>query len=116
MAENDQYLDRYRRQIRFAPLGEDGQRRLLASRVLVCGCGALGSVAADLLVRAGVVGAFNIRANPSATSVNGQGVSGMPAGLCVALGDRIVVHIPPPDDIVAPTSETLAKNEHLAAT
>jgi adenylyltransferase/sulfurtransferase len=47
-------LDRYRRQMRFEPLGEKGQRRLLASRVLVCGCGALGSVAADLLVRAGV--------------------------------------------------------------
>ena len=47
-------LDRYRRQVRFAPLGEEGQRRLMAARVLVCGCGALGSVAADLLVRAGV--------------------------------------------------------------
>jgi molybdopterin-synthase adenylyltransferase len=40
--------------MRFAPLGEDGQRALLNARVLVCGCGALGSVAADLLVRAGV--------------------------------------------------------------
>jgi molybdopterin/thiamine biosynthesis adenylyltransferase len=47
-------LSRYRRQMRFAPLGEDGQRVLLNARVLVCGCGALGSVAADLLVRAGV--------------------------------------------------------------
>jgi adenylyltransferase/sulfurtransferase len=51
---DDHELDRYRRQVRFAPLGEEGQRRLLAARVLVCGCGALGSVAADLLVRAGV--------------------------------------------------------------
>jgi adenylyltransferase/sulfurtransferase len=51
---DDQTLDRYRRQVRFAPLGEDGQRKLLAARALVCGCGALGSVAADLLVRAGV--------------------------------------------------------------
>jgi adenylyltransferase/sulfurtransferase len=50
----DANLDRYRRQMRFAPLGEAGQRRLLQSRVLVCGCGALGSVAADQLVRAGV--------------------------------------------------------------
>jgi adenylyltransferase/sulfurtransferase len=40
--------------MRFAPLGEEGQRRLLAARILVVGCGALGSVAADLLVRAGV--------------------------------------------------------------
>ncbi|MGE3775962.1 MAG: ThiF family adenylyltransferase [Pirellulaceae bacterium] len=47
-------LDRYARQMRFAPIGEAGQRRLLASRALVCGCGALGSVLANLLVRAGV--------------------------------------------------------------
>ncbi|HEX6963501.1 MAG TPA: ThiF family adenylyltransferase [Lacipirellula sp.] len=54
MNGEQQQLDRYRRQMRFAPLGEQGQRRLLASRVLVCGCGALGGVSADLLVRAGV--------------------------------------------------------------
>ena len=47
-------LDRYARQIRYAPLGEEGQRKLLASRVLVCGCGALGTVLASTLVRAGV--------------------------------------------------------------
>ena len=47
-------LDRYVRQMRYPPLGEEGQRRLVRSRVLVCGCGALGSVAANLLVRAGV--------------------------------------------------------------
>src|SRR5215510_414305 len=47
-------LDRYARQIRYAPIGEDGQRRLLASRVLICGCGALGSVIANTLARAGV--------------------------------------------------------------
>ena len=47
-------LDRYVRQMRYPPLGEGGQRRLLASRVLVCGCGALGSVMANTLVRAGV--------------------------------------------------------------
>jgi adenylyltransferase/sulfurtransferase len=47
-------LARYARQIRYAPLGEDGQRRLLASRALVCGCGALGSVIAETLVRSGV--------------------------------------------------------------
>lgn len=47
-------LARYARQIRFAPLGEHGQRRLMESRALVCGCGALGSFAANLLVRAGV--------------------------------------------------------------
>lgn len=47
-------LARYAKQTRFAPLGEAGQQRLLASRVLLCGCGALGSVIANTLVRAGV--------------------------------------------------------------
>ncbi len=47
-------LDRYVRQIRYAPLGENGQRRLTQGRALVCGCGALGSMLASLLVRAGV--------------------------------------------------------------
>lgn len=45
---------RYDRQTRFAQLGPEGQRRLAQGRVLVCGCGALGSVAAQWLVRAGV--------------------------------------------------------------
>ncbi|HEX8200588.1 MAG TPA: ThiF family adenylyltransferase, partial [Isosphaeraceae bacterium] len=47
-------LDRYSRQIRFFGLGEAGQRRLMASRVTLCGCGALGTVLANHLVRAGV--------------------------------------------------------------
>ena len=51
---NEKDLTRYNRQMRFAPLGEDGQRRLSAARALVCGCGALGSVSANLLARAGV--------------------------------------------------------------
>ncbi len=46
--------ERYSRQIRFAPLGADGQARLAAGRVAVVGCGALGSVVALSLVRAGV--------------------------------------------------------------
>ncbi|MES1213051.1 MAG: ThiF family adenylyltransferase, partial [Singulisphaera sp.] len=50
----DTDLARYIRQSRFAQLGEKGQRRLLSSRALVCGCGALGSVIANTLVRAGV--------------------------------------------------------------
>jgi molybdopterin-synthase adenylyltransferase len=45
---------RYARQVRFAPLGEEGQRRLSQGRALLCGCGALGSAIANLLVRAGV--------------------------------------------------------------
>jgi len=47
-------LDRYVRQMRYAPIGEEGQRRIGAGRVLLCGCGALGSVLANTLARAGV--------------------------------------------------------------
>jgi adenylyltransferase/sulfurtransferase len=47
-------LERYSRQVRFAPIGEEGQRRLLASHVAVVGCGALGSVQAEVLARAGI--------------------------------------------------------------
>jgi adenylyltransferase/sulfurtransferase len=46
--------DRYSRQIRFQPLGEQGQLRLLASRVAIVGCGALGCFHAGALARAGV--------------------------------------------------------------
>ncbi|HEY6041524.1 MAG TPA: ThiF family adenylyltransferase [Anaerolineae bacterium] len=45
---------RYLRQFIFAPLGEAGQEKLLAARVLLVGCGATGSVIANTLVRAGV--------------------------------------------------------------
>ena len=45
---------RYARQVRFPPLGEEGQRRLAQSRAMICGCGALGSAIANTLVRAGV--------------------------------------------------------------
>src|SRR6266480_7995580 len=54
MTEGQAQLDRYARQVRYPPLGEEGQRRLLAARVLLCGCGALGSVLANTLARAGV--------------------------------------------------------------
>lgn len=47
-------MDRYSKQVLFAGIGEAGQRRLLESRALLCGCGALGSVLAETLVRAGV--------------------------------------------------------------
>ena len=49
-----QNLDRYHRQMLLAGFGESGQRRLQDATVLLLGCGALGSVAADLLARAGV--------------------------------------------------------------
>ncbi len=45
--------DRYSRQVRFGPLGREGQDRLNASRVTLVGCGALGSMIANLLGRAG---------------------------------------------------------------
>ena len=47
-------LVRYHRQMLLPGFGEEGQRRLAESTVLLLGCGALGSVAADLLARAGV--------------------------------------------------------------
>src|SRR3984957_20067618 len=47
-------LERYSKQVLYAGIGEAGQRRLLASRRLLCGRGALGSVLAETLVRAGV--------------------------------------------------------------
>jgi adenylyltransferase/sulfurtransferase len=46
--------DRYSRQVRFTPIGEQGQKRLASSRVLLVGLGALGTVAADQIVRAGI--------------------------------------------------------------
>jgi len=47
-------IDRYSRQILFSGIGEEGQRRLGNSRVLIIGCGALGTIIATSLVRAGV--------------------------------------------------------------
>src|SRR6267378_2069716 len=46
--------DRYSRQILFEGIGKEGQERLLASRALIIGCGALGSAQAESLARAGV--------------------------------------------------------------
>lgn len=45
---------RYSRQMRFPGIGESGQQKLAAANVTLIGCGALGSVIADTLVRAGV--------------------------------------------------------------
>jgi adenylyltransferase/sulfurtransferase len=47
-------LARYEKQIRFGPFGADAQRRISQARCAIIGCGALGSVQATLLVRAGV--------------------------------------------------------------
>ena len=47
-------LARYTRQSILSEIGEQGQRRLLASTAVVVGCGALGTHIADSRVRAGV--------------------------------------------------------------
>ncbi|HET6327412.1 MAG TPA: ThiF family adenylyltransferase [Planctomycetaceae bacterium] len=47
-------LERYSKQVLFTEIGEAGQRKLLAGRAVLLGCGALGSVLAETLVRAGV--------------------------------------------------------------
>lgn len=50
----DVSLERYQRQMLLPGFGEEGQRRLRESTALVLGCGALGTVVADMLARAGV--------------------------------------------------------------
>lgn len=45
---------RYARQTAFQPLGEAGQQRISEARVVVIGCGALGTASAEMLARAGV--------------------------------------------------------------
>src|SRR6267142_7043086 len=45
---------RYSRQVLFSGIGASGQRRLLGSRALIVGCGALGTAQAESLARAGV--------------------------------------------------------------
>ena len=47
-------IDRYSRQVLFPGIGEEGQRKLGNSSVVLIGCGALGTVIATSLVRAGV--------------------------------------------------------------
>ena len=54
MTGSSDRLERYSRQMRFGELGRAGQEKLLASRVLLCGVGALGTVLANTLVRAGI--------------------------------------------------------------
>jgi molybdopterin-synthase adenylyltransferase len=50
----DPLQDKYSRQVLFAGIGKQGQQRLLESRAVVVGCGAIGAATANLLVRAGV--------------------------------------------------------------
>ena len=52
MTDSDK--EKYSRQILFDEIGEQGQQRLLESRAVIVGCGALGSFHAAALARAGV--------------------------------------------------------------
>ncbi len=47
-------IDRYSRQVIFSGIGEEGQKKLGNSYIVIIGCGALGTVFATSLVRAGV--------------------------------------------------------------
>ncbi len=47
-------LERYSRQVLFPGIGEEGQEKIRASKVLVVGCGALGSNIVNTMGRAGV--------------------------------------------------------------
>jgi len=51
---NAEQREKYSRQILFSGIGADGQQRLMAASAVLVGCGALGTVAANLLVRAGL--------------------------------------------------------------
>lgn len=46
--------DRYSRQIRFGPIGNEGQHALELASAAVIGCGALGSAISEMLARAGI--------------------------------------------------------------
>lgn len=46
--------NRYARQSQFAPIGLDGQKQIEESSIAILGCGALGTVSAEILARAGV--------------------------------------------------------------
>jgi adenylyltransferase/sulfurtransferase len=54
MQDASSAMNRYHRQILLPQIGLSGQQRLAEAHVLLVGCGALGSVIADQLVRSGV--------------------------------------------------------------
>jgi molybdopterin-synthase adenylyltransferase len=51
---NSDQCQKYSRQILFTGIGAEGQEKLLAANAVLAGCGALGTVLANLLVRAGI--------------------------------------------------------------
>ena len=46
--------DRYSRQILFSGIGKTGQEKLRSAKIIIIGCGALGTMQAEMLARAGV--------------------------------------------------------------
>src|SRR5512136_2396580 len=54
MTSEETVPSRYSRQVLFSGIGAEGQARIINSRVALVGCGALGTVQASLLARAGV--------------------------------------------------------------
>lgn len=53
-ASADAESERYSRQVLFAGIGQEGQRKLLAAHVAIVGCGATGAAVAGMLARAGI--------------------------------------------------------------
>jgi bacteriocin biosynthesis cyclodehydratase domain-containing protein len=51
---NPESYEKYSRQILFGGIGEAGQEKILEASAVLVGCGALGTVVANLLVRAGI--------------------------------------------------------------
>ena len=52
--DNNLFDNRYSRQILFSGIGKAGQEKLATSTVAIIGCGALGTMQAEMLARAGV--------------------------------------------------------------
>jgi len=56
MKDNGAVTGRYSRQMLFEAIGREGQKKLAGSSAVIVGCGALGTVIADRMARAGVGG------------------------------------------------------------
>ncbi len=116
---------RYSRQILFNGIGPEGQARLARSRVLLVGCGALGSVMAEILTRAGI-GSLTIADRDYVDESNLQRQSlyteedcraGLPKAAAavshLAKMNGTVELIPQILDVNAGTIEALVRGQHL---